>query len=412
LARTSTTETSIGLSWTASSDDTGVVGYGLDVNGTSVGTTPGTSYSFAGLVCGTTYTLGVDAYDAAGNSSPRSTLSATTAACATPPQPPPPPPPAGECDKFAARTGSDTNPGTATAPFKTARRLADSLTSGQTGCLRAGTYDETSNGYVLNLSRGGYMIRSYPGERAKLVGIIQVRNSAAGVTLSHLRIEGTGGANTVKIYAPDVVVEDSDITNVARGESCMILGSNSGYGQAARVIVRRNRFHDCGAAANLNHDHGIYAQNVVDGQIVGNVFWNSAAYAIHLYPNARRTRIAYNVIDGGGLSTRGGVVFGGDDDYASSENVVERNVIAFAQTENITSTWGDTVGSGNLARKNCVWGGKETNIDDSDGGFLAYSNTVAPPRFVNRRKRDYRLQRDSRCRRVVGARATARRPFG
>jgi hypothetical protein len=321
------------------------------------------------------------------------------------------------CTRYAAPWGRDGNRGTEARPFRTAQRLARSLRAGQTGCLRAGVYDDAEDGYVLRIDRGGapsasITIRSYPGERAKLVGIIQVRNSAAGVTLSHLGIEGTGGANTVKIYAPDVVVEDSDITNVARGESCMILGSNSGGGQAARVIVRRNRFHDCGAAANLNHDHGIYAQNVVDGQIVGNVFWNSAAYAIHLYPNARRTRIAYNVIDGGGLSTRGGVVFGGDDDYASSENVVERNVIAFAQTENITSTWGDTVGSGNLARKNCVWGGKETNIDDSDGGFLAYSNTVAPPRFVNRRKRDYRLQRDSRCRRVVGARATARRPFG
>jgi chitodextrinase len=407
LARTSTTETSIGLSWTASSDDTGVVGYGLDVNGTSVGTTPGTSYSFAGLVCGTTYTLGVDAYDAAGNSSPRSTLSATTAACATPPQPPPPPPPAGECDKFAARTGSDTNPGTATAPFKTARRLADSLTSGQTGCLRAGTYDETSNGYVLNLSRGGYMIRSYPGERAKLVGIIQVRNSAAGVTLSHLRIEGTGGANTVKIYAPDVVVEDSDITNVARGESCMILGSNSGYGQAARVIVRRNRFHDCGAAANLNHDHGIYAQNVVDGQIVGNVFWNSAAYAIQFYPNAQRTRFAHNVVEGDTPSIRGGVIFGGSSTYASSNNVVENNVIAYAKTYNVTSSWSGAVGSGNIARNNCVWAGSLGNVNTSKGGFTATANTIADPLFLDRVKRDYRLGPTSVCLAVVGFDAVA-----
>ena len=45
---------------------------------------------FSGLVCGTTYTLGVDAYDAAGNRSTRSTFNASTALCAdsTPPSVP------------------------------------------------------------------------------------------------------------------------------------------------------------------------------------------------------------------------------------------------------------------------------------------------------------------------------------
>ena len=40
--------------------------------------------------------------------------------------------------------------------------------------------------------------------------------------------------------------------------------------------------------------------------------------------------LAYNVIDGGSPSVRGGVVFGGEADYQSSDNVVELNVIAYA----------------------------------------------------------------------------------
>jgi acid phosphatase type 7 len=45
-----------------------------------------TSYSFGSLTCGTAYTFGVDAYDAAGNlSSPRTTLTTATAACPEPP---------------------------------------------------------------------------------------------------------------------------------------------------------------------------------------------------------------------------------------------------------------------------------------------------------------------------------------
>ncbi len=102
----------------------------------------------------------------------------------------------------------------------------------------AGAYDETSSGYVLNLSSGGYTIRSYPSERAKLFGIIQIKNTASGVTLSRLDIEGNGDANTLNIYATDVVVERSDITNAWRGGSGMILGSDE-LGAAVRTIVRR-----------------------------------------------------------------------------------------------------------------------------------------------------------------------------
>ena len=56
-------------------------GYDLYRNGTSVGTTSATSRTFSGLTCGTSYTLGVDAFDAVGNKSTASTITASTAAC-------------------------------------------------------------------------------------------------------------------------------------------------------------------------------------------------------------------------------------------------------------------------------------------------------------------------------------------
>ena len=76
------TQSAVTLSWSASSDNVGVVGYDLLLGGLVVGTSAQTSYAFSGLSCNTAYTLGVDAYDAAGNRSTVSSLIVTTSACA------------------------------------------------------------------------------------------------------------------------------------------------------------------------------------------------------------------------------------------------------------------------------------------------------------------------------------------
>ena len=89
LAVSGQTQTSLTLSWNASTDNVGVTAYGAYRDGGSVGTTNAAtrSYSFAGLSCGTTYALGVDAADIAGNRSARSLANAATSPCTTPPPP-------------------------------------------------------------------------------------------------------------------------------------------------------------------------------------------------------------------------------------------------------------------------------------------------------------------------------------
>jgi chitodextrinase len=69
------------LTWSASSDNVGVAGYSAYLDGAKAGTTTSTSYTVGSLACGTTHTLGVEAYDAAGNTSSRSSVSTATAAC-------------------------------------------------------------------------------------------------------------------------------------------------------------------------------------------------------------------------------------------------------------------------------------------------------------------------------------------
>ena len=90
LATSAVSQSSVTLSWTASTDNVGVTGYRTFRDGTQVGTPAGTPYVFSGLACGTSYTLGAAAVDAAGNVSGTATVSATTSACAdtTPPSTP------------------------------------------------------------------------------------------------------------------------------------------------------------------------------------------------------------------------------------------------------------------------------------------------------------------------------------
>lgn len=84
--------------------------------------------------------------------------------------------------------------------------------------------------------------------------------------------------------------------------------------------------------------------------------------------------------------------------YASGGNVVARNIISnFTQRHNVEAWWGGPVGTGNVVRDNCLWNGALGNIDLSVGGFLAISNVVAEPGFVDREAADFHLGRGSPC---------------
>jgi beta-glucanase (GH16 family) len=89
LSASSITPTGMTVSWTASKDDVAVAGYEVFRGSTRVDTTTGTSYTLTGLSCGTTYTLYVDAFDAASNTSAKASVTATTAACPTTSEPAP-----------------------------------------------------------------------------------------------------------------------------------------------------------------------------------------------------------------------------------------------------------------------------------------------------------------------------------
>jgi chitodextrinase len=88
FAVSSTTDTSVSLSWTASTDNVGVDHYELSRNGTLIASPTGTSYTDTGRAPSTLYSYSLVAVDAAGNKSTAATLNATTAPDTNAPTPP------------------------------------------------------------------------------------------------------------------------------------------------------------------------------------------------------------------------------------------------------------------------------------------------------------------------------------
>ena len=147
LATSSVTQTAMKLSWNASSDNVGIAGYRLFLNGGQVGTSATTSFNFAGLTCGTSYTLGVAAYDAAGNVSGTAATTGVTSACASG---------AGLANLFVSPTGSDSGCSRSSSPIGYAQasghvcaspaKACKLAQSGDTVILEDGTYKSHMDG--------------------------------------------------------------------------------------------------------------------------------------------------------------------------------------------------------------------------------------------------------------------------
>ena len=312
-------------------------------------------------------------------------------------------PAATSCDKVAAPSGSDSAAGSVAAPYRTAGRLVASLQPGQTGCLRAGTYEQN-----LTIERGGsagapITLSSYPGERATVRGRFRVKDSANFVTVEDLDLDGRQTNDTLpspSVYGNDVVFRDNDVTNYQTG-ICFLIGSND-YGRAERVTIEQNRIHNCGVLPAENHHHGIYIEAADNTRVVGNWIYDNSDRGVQMYPDSQGAYIANNVIDGNGQGVS----------YArqSANNVVEHNVISNSVLRWNIEDW-ELSGGGNVARLNCVWttrtgsyarqGGVMVNPD-----FTATQNLTADPQFVNRTAKDFRLAAGSPCAALLGGNGT------
>ncbi|HEU4803776.1 MAG TPA: right-handed parallel beta-helix repeat-containing protein [Solirubrobacterales bacterium] len=308
------------------------------------------------------------------------------------------------CDLVAATNGSDSAPGTEAAPLKTVKALLDELQSGQTGCVRGGTYIEDK----FLLKNPDVTLTSFPGERATLRGHLRFNVTAVGATVEGFNLDGRnpGDPYGPLIYADDVVLRDNDITN-EHTAVCVLVDDYSTSPAPKRVVIENNVIHDCGKLPATNLEHGIYVSHA-DGTVIrNNLIYGNADRGVQLYPDADGSVVTGNVIDGNGE----GMIFGGGSSTSSDNNLVAGNVITNSnQRFNIQAHWQGPTGSGNVARDNCVWTGQKgyysgspagSGIQKTMTGAQSAGNVVANPGYADRGAGDYAFSAGSPCAKVL-----------
>jgi hypothetical protein len=179
--------------------------------------------------------------------------------------------------RYVSTGGSDGNPGTMAAPWRTVRASLMKLRPGMTLYIRGGTYAEDMD---LDLPDGTATSRivagSYPGERAVITGLVRFRDAdywtfrGLNVTWRH----GTYRDHMVKLIGgTGWIYEQSEIWGARSFANLLVTGNPRSW------TIRRNVIHDVhGGESNIYRSHNIYANTGVlatGGLIERNVLYNA-----------------------------------------------------------------------------------------------------------------------------------------
>ena len=359
--------------------------------------------AYSGLATGS-HTFEVRATDAAGNTD--TTPATLTWTIEAPPPPPPPPPPGGGGANVpaplaqstgtvfhVATTGSDSNPGTAAAPWLTVQKALNTLQAGQKALVHAGTYT-----LALDLARActaaaPCTVEAAPGEARPVLRItndhvLRVEGSAAywrfrGFTFRDSNITSGG---LVDVYGHHIEISGSELTN--SGDQAFYMDEQSHH-----VQVLGNWIHHSGLG-RTHQSHGAYLQG--DDHFVANNLIHDMPYGfgIQVYDKGLRSIVVNNTIAYNGHA---GIVVGGSGGVSGV--VVRNNILAYNSGNGIA--WDGTCPNSSVgptyADHNVIFGNGSSPIDTQSCSATNTSggNRTTDPLFVSPAGRDFHLQAGS-----------------
>jgi Right handed beta helix region len=233
---------------------------------------------------------------------------------------------------------------------------------------------------------------------ARILGRIEIADTANYVTISHLKINGASSPeNTVQVWGDRFKLLRSNIDGGHSNtmQSCVYLG-HVAYGVAYDTVIDHNRIHDCGTPATFE-GHGLYV-DATRGvtRITNNYIYDNAGFGMQLYKDGDNVLVEHNVFDGAML--KAGVLFAGETPgYSSDNNTVRHNIFTNNNTYGIDAWWGGPVGRGNAASSNCFWRNGTRPFGERTGWTRGTGDVFADPLYVNRARKDFRLRAGSPC---------------
>src|SRR5580700_6484930 len=261
---------------------------------------------------------------------------------------------------YVSTTGSDSNSGTQTAPWRTVQHAADSARAGSTVNVRGGVYEELVSIHASGNTREGYItFRSYPRETAIL-------------DAEHLTPSGRQGVLTIHNQSY-VRIEGFEIRNYHTAEHRLTPLGISVMGAGSHIELLKN---------NVHHIEQTF--NGRDGPGHG-----GNGFGIAVYGTDAKTPISELVIDGNEVhhlqtgSSESLVVNGNVTNFRITHNVVHDNnnigidVIGFERTapDPAVDQARDGIVSGNLVYNITSRGNPAYRDDESSDGIYVDGGT-------------------------------------
>jgi hypothetical protein len=316
--------------------------------------------------------------------------------------------------KYAAPGGNDsTGDGSIGNPWATVSKLMATLTAGQVGQLRAGTYGSGLTAGVTWSAAGDVSnpitIENFPGEIVTIAQRIFVTGQylrlrgrvTPGQLARHLILttNNFGGVGSTNIWvghdAAHIEIFGTEILNSVN-QGCLVGKSSDSGAVPDDIQVISNYLHDNGTSSGSPGDHNLYygTGGTVNGAIYNNIIYRSLVRQIQLYDGCDSAIVNNNTIVDGGrtqASVPDGIRYGGETVIKTINTLSVNNILYNNFAHGISTVWGSTPGTGNVARNNVGFTNDISDFDNANGGLTLSANIVADPLFANYAGADFRL---------------------
>jgi parallel beta-helix repeat protein len=294
----------------------------------------------------------------------------------------------GQAFYVSSASGSDANPGTITAPWKTLQKAFDALQPGQIAYLREGAYGafcSASQFTRAGTASGPITVRGYPGERAVLHG--QIRLEGSYFRLAHVVVEGpscgTWGASTQQ--GDNLVLMVPGTTHHVEVSNSEVYHGGWHAGIAAGgddIWILNNYIHDNGGFNDPNQyntSHGIYYHDGTRGVVANNILEHNRAKGLSARYSANHIIVANNTVVGNGRS--GMDIAENTHDWLFANNIVANNGNVNDGVGIHTS--GSSGGTSNIEINNVLWNNGVSGTSNWDTDATIINNKVADPLLVS-----------------------------